>query len=260
MGLFGSKSSTESRPVTSKSQQATEKKVADSFGNLLNLTNRNINMSGQNLSYVDLAKRSAIENMLASSGTVLNAFTRAAEGEPVFEFDYDIFDDTVATPLMSSFKEHLAPLIGEGIATSGQTPGSFYSSNVNKGTVAAGTQFYNQNVLPILQQQLMAGIQSGETAANRSIQGASGLAQYPLQQAAGITNIQNAELQAIVQALSAGGQFATTPTIENTTTISDGLDIGGAFSGGLGGFALGKLVTGLNPMAGLAMGAAGGLF
>lgn len=250
--LFGgSEATTETIPLTSAAQQQVAEQVAKGYASTLGLGARRTNAASQLSSPIAGIRQTAIGNMMADMPLAREAYAKAAAGKPTFEFNPQDFAGRVTTPLMSAFRDYVAPFVGEGVATEGKTPGSFYSANVGKGVAAAGSQYMTQNVLPLMNAELQRDFEAKESARAGSLQGATGLSQLPLQTMAGLTDIQNAELQSIIANLQAAGQFSTTPTAENIVTQEDsGIDLMGGALGYAAGFAI-------SPWLGVPMAAAG---
>ena len=107
-----------------------------------------------------------------------DALRKQISGAPAYQSDFGEtskrWQESFATPAMSTWKQVMAPLVAEQFNAS---PGSFYSQDRARGVTKAGSDYFGQYVQPTLfsayQQDVGLGAASQEAAAAR-IPGAIG--------------------------------------------------------------------------------------
>lgn len=169
--------------------------------------------------------------------TIIKALTEQAAGVPAYAFDpgrsAGLWNENFARPLMTSWRENVAPVVAESY----NVPGMARSTLTSRGVSDASNRYFTESVQPSLWSAYQTGMnqefQSLENAAGRRLAGATALGQLPAIASSGAMQVGQAQLTENERILAAlrGEEFrlmpeynpymqsalglSTTPTMEN---------------------------------------------
>jgi hypothetical protein len=198
--VFGSSSKVKSKSVLSADQQKLLKDVVSYLQGGLSsgATASQYEAYTGTPSLLQGAFGLAEQTLGTGMGTIVDALMKQASGAPAYSFDPSAttkrFESTYVTPMMSSYKANVVPLLKEAF----NLPGMAHSSLMSKGVTSGINQFYEQSIAPRLFEALQTdwtmGIQSAENAATRQLQGATALGALPVMVSSGALQIGQAQL------------------------------------------------------------------